>query len=143
MNTKLLNPYVMLLDEEHRVLEKTKRLREEIVDTFITEKGIPTRSGDMRVVNELLNSMDANVTSTVDLRLKHEDNKQSEDLTEAIVGVFNKISQGATLTNPDTKETSVSDKFIPDDVVPGEDQIEYQELSMEEIVPSATSSKDK
>ena len=130
------NPYVMLLDEEHRVLHKTRELREQIVDTFIKEKGVPTKSGDMRVVNELLNSLDTNVTSTVELRLKHEENKQSEDLTEAIVSIFNKINDDSNNIDIDNKEVVVSDKFVPDDVVPGEDQIEYSELDVDSIMPT-------
>ncbi|RLF08140.1 MAG: hypothetical protein DRJ64_01630 [Thermoprotei archaeon] len=130
------NPYIMLLDEEHRILHKTRKLREEIVDTFIEEKGIPTRSGDMRVVNELLNSMDTNVTSVVDLRLKHEDNKQSEDLTDAIATIFNKINIASNKIDINKKETIVTDKFVPDDIVPGEDEIEYVELDVDAIMPT-------
>jgi hypothetical protein len=132
---KVTNPYIMLLDEEHRILAKTRELREKIVDTFIEEKGVPTKSGDMRVVNELLNSLDTNVTSTVDLRLKHEENKQSEDLTDAIVDIFNKINNNVHKVDVNKKEVVLADKFVPDDVVPGEDQIEYEELDVEAIMP--------
>ena len=132
---KVTNPYIMLLDEEHRVLAKTRELREEIVDTFIGEKGIPTKSGDMRVINELLNSMDANVTSVVDLRLKNEENKQSEDLTDAIVDIFTRINTKAEDVDINTKDVNISEMHVPDDVVPGEDQIEYTELDVDAIMP--------
>jgi len=132
---KITNPYIMLLDEEHRVLAKTRELREQIVDTFIEEKGIPTKSGDMRVVNELLNSLDTNVTSVVDLRLKNEENKQSEDLTDAIVNIFSKISNKANSVDVNNKDVVVKDMYVPDDVVPGEDQIEYEELDVDAIMP--------
>jgi len=132
---KITNPYIMLLDEEHRVLAKTRELREQIVDTFIEEKGIPTKSGDMRVVNELLNSLDTNVTSVVDLRLKHEENKQSEDLTDAIVNIFSKINDKANNVDIANKNVTIIDMHVPDDIVPGEDQIEYEELDVEAIMP--------
>jgi len=133
---KLTNPYVMLLDEENRVLQKTRALREKIVDTFIEEKGVPTRSGDMRVVNELLNSLDTNVTSVVDLRLKHEDTKQSEDMTEAIVNIFKQINDRGNTIDVKNKQIDVGEKSIPDDVVPGEDLIEYEELDVDSIMPT-------
>ena len=132
-NIVVENPYSMLLDEEHRILEKTKNLREKIVDNFINENGLPTRSGDIRVLNEVMNSMDSNVTSTVELRLKHEENKQAEDLTEAIVEIFKNVNN-KSIRNKENVPVTIDDKFVPDDVVPGEDQIEYQELDAEEIL---------
>ena len=139
---KLLNPYSVLMDDEHRVLDKTREIRENIVDTYIQDNGIPTRSGDMRVMNEILNSLDANVSTRVDFRLKHEDSKQSEDLTDAIVGIFNKISQGNNVVDVATKNITIEDKFVPDNVVPGEELIEYQELDMDKVVPTIINNKD-
>jgi len=132
-DVKVINPYTMLLDEEHRVLDKTKRIREKIVDNYINENGIPTRTSDIRVLNEVMNSMDSNITTTVDLRLKHEENKQTEDLTGAIVEIFKSINDKGVNIDISKKQVSVEDKFVPDDVVPGEDQIEYQELDADEI----------
>lgn len=131
----LTNPYIMLLDEEHRLLKKTRDLREKLVDNFIEENGLTTKTGEMRVINELLNSLDTNVTSVVDLRLKNEETKQSEDLTDAIVSIFNKISDSANSIDIKNKVIDVGERNVPDDVVPGEDQIEYQELDMGEILP--------
>jgi len=138
----LTNPYTMLLDEEHRILSKTRDLREKLVDNFIEENGLTTKTGEMRVINELLNSLDTNVTSVVDLRLKNEENKQSEDLTDAIVSIFNKINDNANNVDIENKVVDVGERNVPDDIVPGEDQIEYQELDMGEILPPV-GSKEK
>jgi len=125
--------YNVLLTDEQRLILKTRKIRENIVDSYIENKGVPEKSSDIRVINEVLNSIDSNVTGVAELRLKHEENKQSEDMSEAIVEVFRQLSDKPKLeVNIENKR--LDDKYIPDDIVPGEDVIEYQELNPDEIM---------
>jgi len=132
VRVKVENPYTMLLDEETRTVLKARKIREQMVDAFIVEKGIPTKTNEMRVVNEILNSMDSQTFGLVDRRFKAEDSKQLEDVTELIKEIFTKQQTIPVRTND--KDVILEDKFLPDDMVLDEDSVDYKELSMEDII---------
>ena len=128
------NAYSLLLPEEDRLVIKTRNLREKMVDNYIEKNGVPDTGRDMRVVNEVLDSLDSNVFGMVDKRLKHEENAISGDFTETIVKLFSELDNRKD-QQPNIKiEMVVDDKIVPDDVVPGEDIIEYKPIEIEEII---------
>lgn len=134
MSQKQPDPFSLLLTEEQRIIEKTRKLREELIDNFIKEKGHTTRTGEMRVLNEMMNSLDSNVMDVVDKRLKVEENKNTEDLTDTIRQVFLQVENKTNLEDLPNKIVEVEDKIIPEDLVPGEDIIEYEELDPEDYI---------
>ena len=120
--------FILLLDDEQRIVEKTRNIREKMVDALIDEKGIPTKTGEMRVVNEILNSLDNQVLGLVDRRLKHDENTNNGELLETIKTVFTELDN-RKLNKPSIINTgTIDDKFIPDNIVPGEDKIEYEDI---------------
>jgi len=127
----------IFLPNEYRILEKTLEIREKIVDKLL-EEGIPTKSRDIRVLNEVLNAMDANVLGRVDRRLKREENDNQEEFNKIAVEIilnWNKMKQ-ERVTEP--IEVPELDRELPDDmVVPDEDSLEYKELTMEDIIEGA------
>jgi len=126
--------FILLLDDEQRIVEKTRNIREKMVDALIDEKGIPTKTGEMRVVNEILNSLDNQVLGLVDRRLKHDENTNNGELLETIKTVFTELDN-RKLNKPSIINTgTIDDKFIPDNIVPGEDKIEYEEIEYEDII---------
>jgi len=131
---KIDNPYKILLSEEQRILLKTRKLREDIVDHFIKYKeGFPTKGSEIRVINEVLNSLDNQVLGLVDKRLKHDENKANSENAEAIAGLLRKLSEQKSLSKP-IENTEISDKYVPDDIVPGEDSMEYEEIELKDIL---------
>jgi len=125
-----LNAYDMLLPEEERLVLKTRRLREEMIDGFIDDnKGLPTKTSEMRVINEVLNSMDDQTLGLVDRRIKNNENSTMSDLTDTITKIFtNKIEN---MKQGPATNTNIADTFIPDNLVVDETSVDYKELSME------------
>lgn len=127
-----INAYEMLLPEEERLLFKTRKLREEMIDGYIDDnKGLPTNTSGMRVMNEVLNSIDDQTLGLVDRRLKNDENSVMSDLTETVAKIF--TDKVKNMKNGPYKEVIIADTYIPDDIVDDETSIEYKELSMEDL----------
>ena len=132
--SKIENPYSLLLTEEQRIILKTRKLREEMVDHFIDHHGgLPTKGSEMRVVNEVLNSLDDQVLELVEKRLKHEENQTVAGNTEAIVKLFKTLNKQKAIAKP-IEDSEIPDKYIPDNIVPGEDSLEYEEIELSDII---------
>ena len=118
--------------EEARLLNKTVDIREKIVDHLLKD-GIPYKTNEIRVINELLNSIDSNVLGRVDRRLKHKENENSSDMKELVKTIFLEKEKIMNEIKPiDLKET-LPDEYVLEEVVPGEDSFEYEEITLEEI----------
>lgn len=127
-----INAYEMLLPEEERLILKTRKLREEMIDGYIDEnKGLPTNTSGMRVMNEVLNSLDDQTLGLVDRRLKSDENGAMSDLTETVAKIF--TDKVKNMEKGPYKEVTIADTYIPDDIVVDETSIEYKELSMEDL----------
>lgn len=127
-----IDAYEMLIPEEERIILKTRKLREEMVDGFIKDNnGLPTNTSGIRVINEVLNSMDDQTLGLVDRRLKNNENNNTSDLTETIAKMFTekvKLKDKGPVVH-----TEIPDTYIPDDLVADETSVEYKELSMEDL----------
>ena len=122
----------LFLPEESRLLNKTVAIREKIVDHMI-EDGIPYKTNEIRVLNEVLNSIDNNVLGKVDRRLKHTENENNNDMREIVKTIMlegEKIKQN--IKPIDIKEI-LPEEYVLDEVNPGEDSTEYEEITLEEI----------
>ena len=126
------HPYDLLTEDENKVIFKTRDLRLQIIDNFIEEKGIPSRSGDIRVLNELMNSLDGQVLGMTDRRLKKEENNTNDNMLDVVKEVISNVQ--ANLAIPSEKKLDIEDKFVPVDVVPGEVEIEYNEIDPSEVL---------
>jgi len=122
--------YTMLLGDEENLILKTRKIRVDMIDDFIKyNNGVPTKPSEMRVMNEVLNSLDDQTLGLVDRRFKHEENKQLEDVTAIIKEVFTNVNSLKKKIN----EVDIDDNYIPTDIVVDEDSIEYKELSFEDL----------
>jgi len=122
--------YTMLLSDEERLLLKTRKIREDMVDEFIkNNNGVPTKTSEMRVINEVLNSIDDQTLGLVDRRFKHEENEQLEDITAIIKEVFTNVDKFKKKAD----KIDIDDKYIPTDIVVDEDSIEFKELNFEDL----------
>jgi len=128
------NPYSLLLTEEQRIVLKTRKLREDMVDNFIRHnEGLPTKGGEIRVLNEVLDSLDSQVLGLVDKRLKHEETNAVGAVAGNIAEIFKQLDSRVSKSTP-IETVEVNDKFIPNDIVPGEDQIEFEEIELTDIL---------
>jgi len=122
----------LYLPEEYRLINKTVNIRERIVDEMIKD-GLPYKTNEIRVINELLNSIDSNVLGRVDRRIKQkseEGEKDMRDLVKAIILEGEKIKKEM---KPVELNQELPEEYILETVVPGEDSINYEELTLEDI----------
>jgi len=117
-----------ILEEEERILNKTLSIREKIVDKM-TEDGIPVKTSEIRVLNEVLNAMDSQVFGRIEKRQKQEDNNNNEKYLEMIRAIVLETEKLQSEVKTETIEEPIIDIELSDeDIVPGEDKIEYEEL---------------
>jgi len=127
------NPFEIFMPEEERILDKTLKLREQILDKF-TEDGIPAKTSEIRVLNEIMNAMDSQVLGRVDRRQKYQENKNNEEAKEIIKELLlrvNNIKKETPVENVVRKE--IDRPLDIDELVPGEDVIEYEQITLDEI----------
>jgi len=123
----------VFLPEDSRILNKTMKIREDIIDKFIEEDEI-TKVGNARVINEILNSMDSQVLSKTDKRLKQKDNENTQDVTEIIKNILLETSLTPKPIPMEQRDLNVTIELNDDDVVYGEDKIEYEELDIDNFI---------
>ena len=102
--------------------------REMMLDDLF-EDGAPIKSGDMRVAKEIIESMDKKVVDTATLRAK----VKNDETSGAIVDLVRETLEFATRNRIPMKnrEISTPDELMPDDVVPGEMEIDPIELELD------------
>jgi len=121
----------IFLPDEHRLIQKTLSIREKIVDEMVKD-GVPTNSRDIRVLNEVLNSIDALVLGKADRRLKREENNSKSEMIEFVSSLLLTLEKKEKNIQVN-REIELPDTEVLEDIVPGEDEFEYIELSLEEI----------
>ena len=123
-----------ILPEEDRILNKTLSIRERIVDKM-TENGIPYKTSEIRVLNEVLNAMDSQIFGKIDRRQKQEDNNNNEKYLEMIRAIVLETEKMQNEIKTEAIEEPVVDIELSDDeIVPGEDKIEYEELDPKDFM---------
>ncbi len=89
-----VDPTGLLLTDEQKIIHTTRLVRMDIVDNM-TKNGVPEKGGDIRVLNEVMNSLDSSVKDTVGMRQANEVIESSTDLSnymlELVDMVTNKI----------------------------------------------------
>ena len=118
--------------EEYRLINKTVSIREQIVDHLLKD-GIPYKTSEIRVINELLNSIDANIFGRVDRRLKKDENEGGKDLREIVKTIILEGERIKQEVKPVELDTTLPENYVLEDLVPGEDSMEYEEITLEEI----------
>lgn len=121
-------------EEELDLLEKSKKLRVGLVDNLVIHADPTAKNynSTARVVNELLTSLDKTIHDSANTRLKHQDSQNVGNMADIMAGIFKEIhTQNA---NAPKRETVIlEDKFLPDNLVPGELSIEQPVLELKDF----------
>lgn len=128
------NVYEMLTLQEEREYSETYMLRKQMLEAHINEYGIPVKSGNMRIANEILNSMDSQTDSRAKIRTADKALSATEDLTALAREILLDSAPAVITTRRENSSLDLASSMIPTDIVHGEDVIEYQELSPEDII---------
>lgn len=123
--------------EEQELLNKTLDYRLRMMSEVFKE-GTPRRPGDIRVANEVLNSIDSAVDKAANTRLKQSAVKNDADVKATVVGI---LKAQAERRAQQAKRSADTEVILEDTLdierpvfVPGEDSFEQPTLSMEEIM---------
>ena len=117
--------------DEERIRQKTKALREQMMDS-ITDDGIPKKVGDLRILNEVMNSLDSQVTETATLRARVSADEQEGKYLELVTNVLkNNVSGNFGISD---QNIVLEEEYIPTDIVPGEMETETKRLSLDEFI---------
>jgi len=124
---------------EQELLDRTLNYRLSIMGEIFKE-GAPKRAGDIRVANEVLNSIDTAIDKAANTRLKQTAVKNEAEVKATIAAILreqaNKRAQQA-LRGTETKDVQLQDDDVNlsrPEFVPGEISLEQPELTMEAIL---------
>ena len=118
-------------EDELVLLEKTKKIRVDIADNM-TKNGVPNSVAEIRVLNEVLTTLDKSVNETVANRLKHNENENKEALLDTVALALSNISK--TKTAATNRVIDAPEEYIPDDIVPGETDIGVSQLNPSDFI---------
>ena len=118
-------------EDELVLLEKTKKIRVDIADNM-TKNGVPNNVAEIRVLNEVLTTLDKSVNETVANRLKHNENENKEALLDTVALALSNISK--TKTAATNRVIDAPEEYIPDDIVPGETDIGVSQLNPSDFI---------
>jgi len=113
-------------DEELETLNLTNQVRKDVVKNM-TKGGVPEKVGDLRVLNEYMNSLDDTVQRSTANRLKHSENENQEAVAAIVAAALTKTKINAAIPTTD-RVIDVLDEYIPVDIVPGETDINPNKL---------------
>lgn len=119
-------------EEEIAVLEKTKKVRLDVINNM-TKEGVPNKTSDLRVMNEYMNSLDEAINKAATNRLKHEDNNNKDAIAASIASALLEIdNRRQDMTR--ARVLVMPDDYIPTDIVPGEMDINPSKLDINDFI---------
>lgn len=118
--------------DELELINLSKQVRGDIVKELVKD-GVPTSSRDIRVLNEVLNSMDAQINSLAATRLKLKDVEDNTESRLVVREMLEAIRTKKENLNNNNREIYVPDSVIPTDIVTGELDVGKQELDISEF----------
>lgn len=118
---------------ESRLLNKTMDIREKIVDQMASA-GLPTKANELLALNAVMNDMDKQVMDKVKLRVKQEEDDNKNKTVAMVAEILGRIDSNRGYIPMSNKDINLPDKYLPNDIVPGETDISPDKLSLADFV---------
>lgn len=115
-------------EEELEIINKSKNIRLQIVDAM-TKDRVPTDSREVRVINEVLTSLDKTVHDTANTRIKHQDSANKEAILDMVAETLKQTAKRRKEIDPSTLVREVPTEYLEIDTVPGETEIQPGRLN--------------
>ena len=133
----------ILTDADERDLAYNREQRNRMISSKF-DKGVPDTIGEMRVMNEILNSSDDTIIKLAALRAKNEENATNSKIMSMVTTVIkeNVKRRNTEAANNASRIVEIDDEFIPDDTVAGETDIGINNLKIEDFVKKDDSEED-
>lgn len=119
--------------EENRILNKTINIREKIVDQM-AGVGLPTKAHELLALNTILDAMDKQVMDKVKIRTKQEEENGKNKTIAMVAEILGRIDTKKGYVPLSNNDITLSDNFLPTDIVPGETEISPDKLSLADFV---------
>jgi len=120
-------------EEELAILGKVKDLRLNIMDAM-TKDGIPYKSGDIRVLNEVMTGAESMVVNSANTRLKREDTDNNGAAVELVAEMLMSARRNKLKYTEEGSLPSVKPGLENIETVPGEADIAQPKLDPTEFV---------
>lgn len=117
--------------EELKDLELARELRLKMLNKNFEADDVPRSVGEQRINNELISGLEDGIYKQAKLRLASDTNEKDAKMTELALGILNQID-----THEERKRdvgVGLSDSFIPNNIVPGETDINPSSLTLKEL----------
>ncbi|MDE6209897.1 MAG: hypothetical protein K2M73_09535 [Lachnospiraceae bacterium] len=122
-------------DDVKKRLEYTQNIRKLIIDGMTNHgNDAPSGSKDIEALNAVLDSMDRNEFERIKLDVKNSANKAENNLKASIAELYKTIASKQVTINVNNRNIDLPDKFIPDDIKPGEDFVGHDPLDKKDFV---------
>lgn len=119
--------------EELEELALIKRTRMNII-TDMTASGTPDRSGDIRVLNEVMSATDKMIVDSANTRLKQRDTANNEATTAMVVNLLKESRANKQKFIGDATPPTIAKEHAKVDLVPGETEINPERLAPDDFV---------
>lgn len=118
-------------EEELNVLKDNDTIRKKLIDNLLSSGELPTKVGDLRVLNELLGSRDNVVKLKSDARLKKADTGNKGQIIDIVEHLLKSINNRTT---DDVAGIKYVDEVIDEaEFVYGEKEIQPDQLSLDQF----------
>ncbi len=120
---------------EQAIIDRNLDRREQLISAMMAD-GVPTKTGEVRVIKEVIESIDNKITETAKLRLKHDENTNAANAAENAAEILKAIaSRKATeIFIPQNNSIELEDKYMDTiEIVAGELEINPPTLTLDDI----------
>ena len=119
--------------EEQELLDYSRQVRLTMVKDM-TKGGTPSYK-EVEVVNQVLTSLDKSVHDSVSNRVKLQDSSNKAEILAAVAETIKqaRLEQIKAKEAAIEAETDLGEEYIPVDLVPGEQEMDQKQFTLEEL----------
>lgn len=120
--------------EEQELLKISKDVRKQIIQDMM--KGGTPSYKEVEVLNQVMSALDKSVNDAATIRQKHQDSNAKAETLAAVLETIKQISNQEAIAARANRqiETELDATFIPDDIVPGEQDMEQKQFTLDEMM---------
>jgi len=123
-------------ETEEEILNKVQNNLLNLTDKLIekTNPDSPSYKSDIRVINEVYANISKGIDDRAKNRLKHDENNNKEATLDIVAGIITNLSKRKVEHKPNELYLESPDNLVPDDIVPGETDINPEKLDIADFV---------
>ena len=128
-----MEPNSLYTQEEQEILDYSRKVRLDVVKDM-TKGGTPGYK-EVEVLNQVLTSLDKSVHDSVSNRVKLQDSNNKAEILATVAETIKQIKLDRAKAKREAMEvdTQLDDSYVPIDIVPGEQEMEQKQFSLDEL----------